>query len=94
MSFSPATSLRSTDRSLSGGWNLCYRLSQERSNETGFFTLTASGAVPGPPAVSDECGVLTITSQSLTFAGRTLTFQEGYQTTFCGSLTIAATLTR
>ena len=62
-------------------------------NETGFFTLTASGAVPGPPAVSDECGVLTITSQSLTFAGRTLTFQEGYQTTFCGSLTIAATLT-
>ena len=63
-------------------------------NETGFFTLTASGAVPGPPAVSDECGVLTITSQSLTFAGRTLTFQEGYRTTFCGSLTIAATLTR
>ena len=63
-------------------------------NETGFFTLTASGAVPGPPVVLGNCGVLTLTSQSLTFAGRTLTFQEGYRTTFCGSLTLAATLTR
>ena len=63
-------------------------------NETGFFTLTASGAVPGPPVVLGNCGVLTLTSQSLTFAGRTLTFQEGHRTTFCGSLTLAATLTR
>ena len=63
-------------------------------NETGFFTLTATGAVPGPPTVTVECGVFTVTSQSLTFAGRSLTFEEGYQTTFCGALTIAATLTR
>ena len=63
-------------------------------NETGFFTLTASGAVPSPPTVTAECGVFTLTSQSLAFAGRTLTFQEGYQTTFCGSLTLVATLTR
>ena len=63
-------------------------------NETGFFTLTASGAVPGPPVVLGNCGVLTLTSQSLTFAGRTLTFQESARTTFCGSLTLAATFTR
>ena len=63
-------------------------------SETGFFTITASGAVPSPPTVSVECGVFTLTSQSLTFAGRTLTFQEGYQTTFCGSLIIAAILDR
>ena len=63
-------------------------------NETGFFTLTASGAVPGPPTTLSDCGLLTLTSQSLTFAGRSLTFEEGYQTTFCGSTTVATTLTR
>ena len=63
-------------------------------NETGFFTLTASGAIPGPPTTLSDCGLLTLTSQSLTFAGRSLTFEEGYQTTFCGAITLAATLTR
>ena len=63
-------------------------------NETGFFTLTESGAVPGPPTTLGDCGLLTLTSQSLTFAGRTLTFQEGYGTTFCGSVTLVATITR
>ena len=63
-------------------------------NETGFFTLTASGAVPGPPTTLGECGILTLTSASLTFAGRTLTYQESHNTTFCGSITLVATLTR
>ena len=63
-------------------------------NETGFFTLIASGAVPGPPTVSGQCGILTLTSQSLHFAGHTLTFQEGHQTTFCGPVALVATLTR
>ena len=63
-------------------------------NETGFFTVTASGAIPGPPTTLSDCGLLTLASQSLTFAGRSLTFEEGYQTTFCGPITLAATLTR
>ena len=63
-------------------------------NETGFFTATASGAVPTPPTTLGECGLLTLSSQSLTFAGRTMTFQESHDTTFCGSITLVATLSR
>ena len=62
-------------------------------NETGFFTLTASGDVPSLPVMT-ECGIFTLTSSSLTFAGRTLTFEESYQSTLCGAFSLAATLTR
>lgn len=62
-------------------------------NETGFFTLTASGDVPSLP-VATECGFFTLTSSSLTFAGRNLMFEESYQSTLCGAFSLAATLTR
>lgn len=60
-------------------------------NETGFFTATSTGIVGSPSGV---CGTVRPVSASLTFAGRTLRWEESQETALCGLISIEAVLTR
>ena len=62
-------------------------------NETGFFTPTTSGRVPGP-VEDDQCGRYTTTSQSLAFTGSEIQYEKSAETDSCGLFTILATLRR
>ena len=61
-------------------------------NETGFFTATAGGSAP--PSPDPDCGILTTTASTLSFAGRTARFHQTISTTHCGGLSFDAELTR
>ena len=61
-------------------------------NETGFFTTTAGGAAPSAP--DPQCGIMTTTSATLTFSGKTARYHQSVATTYCGALTFDGTLTR
>lgn len=61
-------------------------------NETGFFTVTAGGS--SPRESHPECGSMTTTSSTLNFSDQTARFHQSVSTTYCGSLSFDATLTR
>ena len=61
-------------------------------NETGFFTVTSEGSNLGD--VDPTCGRLTSEDGTLSFAGRTLTYQASAVFTECGTVHLSSTASR